>query len=95
MFETPTATGAFFEELEGEPWPLRVHVSGTGYVRRAVQVAAVVGEVVVEQIIPAAGGDGFTGMLAAVPAEGDVLKVGWADDELVDTPVVFHAAGNG
>ena len=90
MFDQPTATDAIFELLEDEPWPLRIHVSGQGYVARAVPVAATVGEVVVQHIIPPPEGRGFTGVLAETPDEGAVLKVGWADSELVATAVTFQ-----
>ncbi len=90
MFEPPTATHAIFELLEGEPWPLRIHVAGEGYVARALPLAAVVGDVVVEQVVEDPTGRGFTGVLAEVPEEGAVLKVGWIDSDLVATDVVFH-----
>jgi hypothetical protein len=94
MSDTPTATEALFEVLEGEPWPLRVHVSGTGYVARALPLVASVGDVVVQQIRTWADESGFTGVLRELPADGDVLRIGWADDELVATPVVFQGGGN-
>lgn len=94
MYEQPTATSAIFELLSGEPWPIRIHVSGSGYLARAIPPAAAVGDVVVQQLMAYPGGGGFTGVLAESPAEGDVLKVGWLGSPLVETPVVFHAGGN-
>jgi hypothetical protein len=95
MFETPTASSAIFEVLEGGPWPLRIHVSGEGYAFRSATLHAAVGDVPVEQIRTWGNEGGFTGVLAEMPADGAVLRVGWADDvELAETPVVFHTGDN-
>jgi hypothetical protein len=89
MFDTPTATHALFELLEAGSYPLRIHVAGSGYVARAIPVAAAVGPVMVQGIMAHPDGQGFTGVLAELPTEGDVLKVGWLGQELVDTTVVY------
>jgi hypothetical protein len=95
MFETPTASDAIFEVVEDDDWVLRIHVSGEGYVARALPLVAYVGDVQVRQIQTFPGADGFTGALDAVPPDGAVLRLGWADDaELVDTPIVFHTGPN-
>jgi hypothetical protein len=95
MFETPTATSAIFELLEGQPWPLRIHVVGSGYVARAAPLYAAVGDVAVRHVRTWGDEGGFTGVLPELPADGDVLKIGWADDaELVETGVVFHTGDN-
>jgi hypothetical protein len=94
MYDTPTATHALFELLQEGPYPLRIHVSGSGYVRRAIPVAAAVGPVMVQDILPHPDGEGFTGVLAELPTEGDALKVGWLGRELVDTGVVYGPEGN-
>jgi hypothetical protein len=96
MFDRPVATEATFEVTDDPEHPLRLHVVGTGFVDRALPLCAMVGEVEVIQVRFWIGGDGFSGDLNALPSEGDVLRLGWFDDgDLVDTPVVYHASGNG
>lgn len=94
MYDNPTATHAVFESLEGGQYPLRIHVAGSGYVRRAIPIAAAVGPVMVQGILPYPDGGGFTGVLAEMPTVGDVLRVGWLGRDLVDTPVVYGPEGN-
>jgi hypothetical protein len=94
MFEIPTADDGTFEVLEGGSHALRLHVTGAGFASRAMPIRARVGEVEVHHIVTWIGEDGFTGLLNERPADGDVLRLAWADsEELVDTTVTFHDAG--
>lgn len=95
MFDNPTATEAIFEQIQQGPWKVRVHVIGSGYVKRAVPAAAVVGDVEVQQITLHPDGRGFTGLMDDRPRHGDVLKVGWLGSPLVATPVVYRTGGVG
>lgn len=95
MSEPLTATSGLFEIVEDEAWPMRIHVEGAGYAQRASLLRAKVGAVPVGQIRTYATENGFTGVLEQVPADGDVLAIGWAEDvELIATPVVFHTGPN-
>lgn len=94
MFDNPTAEDAIFEVLDDEPHVMRLHVAGTGFAARAMPLRAMVGDVEVHHIITWIGGDGFTGVLDETPADGDTLRIGWADGgDLADTPVIYHAGG--
>jgi hypothetical protein len=91
----PNVTDAQFlppdENAIGGPWALYISAQGDGFVERALPLQATVGSVPVQMIVQAPDGNGFSGFLAAIPADGDVLTVGY--EELVPTSVVYHSGG--
>ncbi len=82
-------TEAVFAAREDTEYPIRLHVSGSGFAHVANQVAAAVGDTPVEWIVHSPGASGFSGLLGAVPADGARLRVGWRGSPLVDTDVTF------
>jgi len=93
MAETPRPhgfriTGATFLTLDGEA---RVHiqVAGEGFLARAAPLVARLGEQPVGRIV-LFGDRGFVGVLEESPREGDRLSVGYADQELQATDVVYR-----
>lgn len=70
-------------------WKLRIKVEGSEFLHRAAPVIAQVGTVPVEAIIVRLAGDGFMGLLAALPANGDLLSVGYLDTGLLPTDITF------
>jgi hypothetical protein len=91
----PNVTAAQFvppdENVPGGLWALCISAQGDGFEERALPLQATVGSVPVELIVQWPDGNGFLGFLASIPADGDVLSVGY--EELAPTPVVFHAGG--
>ena len=85
---------AIFESLEGAAWVLRLSVLGAGFDVCSTSITAVVGDVPVELVVHNPDGTGFSGVLATVPPNGAVLKVGWTPDTVADTAVTFHAGPN-
>jgi hypothetical protein len=73
----------------GGPWVLCICAQGDGFVERAVPLSAKVGDVVVQAIYQSPAGDGFTGFLATMPADGAVLSIGY--DELAPTSIVYQS----
>jgi hypothetical protein len=72
-------------------WKLRIKVEGSDFLHRAAPIIAQVGTVPVEAIIVRLAGDGFMGLLAAVPADGETLKVGYLDTELLETGFAYDS----
>ncbi|MBK8258889.1 MAG: hypothetical protein IPK82_40300 [Polyangiaceae bacterium] len=72
---------------------LEIHVTGSGFVARAIPVAAKVGAQSVRSIALKPDGGGFSGLLERVPGDGDRLFVGYMDEALVETSVVFRPGG--
>lgn len=73
-------------------WKLRIKVEGSEILHRAAPFIAQVGNVPVEAIIVRVAGDGFMGLLGAVPADGETLKVGYLDTGLVDTGIAYDSS---
>jgi hypothetical protein len=69
---------------------LRIDVEGSGFVSRAVPLAAYVGDVPVERIVTKLGFSGFAGMLRMLPPEGAELKVGYLDSPLMSTGFTYQ-----
>jgi hypothetical protein len=86
-----TVSDGIFEKLEGGQFVFRVFATGTGFDATSRAPIAMVGDVPVEQFVGYPDGLGFSGLLASVPPDGAVLRVGWTPDSLLDTPVVFSA----
>jgi len=92
--DEPTATAIQFapadNDAPGGPWALRVFVTGTGFVERAVGLTAGVGAVPVQGIFQFPDGSGFAGYLPTTPNDGDALFLGY--DQLTLTNLVFQSA---
>jgi hypothetical protein len=65
-------------------------VIGRGFVHRAVPLAAQVGTQQVEGIQIGSDGNSFSGRLPRAPSPGDRLAVGYLDEELRPTTVVYR-----
>lgn len=72
-------------------WVLQVEVEGSDFHSRAIPFVASVGNVAVEDIFLKLDGDGFVGLLQSLPGEGDELKIGYLDRELVGTGFTYQA----
>jgi hypothetical protein len=82
----------FFEKLEPEALPgftIRLHVMGSNFLHRAHPLQARVGTVEVERIFISPDGEGFSGLLAREPNNGDRLFVRYADEREFSTGVVY------
>lgn len=65
-------------------------VTGRGFVQRAVPLAARVGTQLVESIQIRSDGTSFSGKLQRAPSSGDRLAVGYMDEELRSTSIVYR-----
>ena len=65
-------------------------VIGRGFVQRAVPLAAQVGTQQVEGIQIGSDGNSFSGRLQRAPSPGDRLSVGYLDEELRQTSIVYR-----
>ena len=65
-------------------------VIGRGFMRRAIPIAAKFGALQVENISIAAGGTSFSGQLERAPLPGDRLAVGYLDEGLRPTKIVYR-----
>lgn len=85
-------SNGFFEEMEPGAVPgytIRVRVIGSNFLKRAHPLQARVGAVEVERIFVSPGGEGFSGLLAREPNNGDRLFVRYADEKEFSTGVVY------
>jgi hypothetical protein len=89
-----TVNSAMFEVIEDANYVLRLHAAGEGFDNISLTASAIVGDVPVERVVHFPTGNGFTGLLARVPPEGAVLRVGWTPGHFVDTAVTFQSAPN-
>jgi hypothetical protein len=80
-------TNALFIPGEGNRFELVV--VGRGFVQRAVPLAARVGAQQVENIEIRSDGTSFSGRLRRAPSPGDRLAVGYMDEELRPTSIVY------
>ena len=88
----PRVTGAkFVPAREGDG--VTVQVTGEHFVARAAPLLARVGSQSLARVLVRADGRGFVGMLARSPRQGDRLSFGYADEELVQTSVIFGGGG--
>ena len=83
-----SVTRALF--IPGEDNHFEVLVMGRGFVQRAVPLAARVGTQVVESIQIQSDGTAFSGRISREPTAGDRLSVGYMDEELRPTAVVYR-----
>ena len=84
----PRVTSAqFLPAPEGEGGT--VQVTGEHFLVRAAPLLARVGSQPLARVLVRADGRGFVGMVSRAPRAGDRLFVGYADEELVQTSVVF------
>lgn len=66
-------------------------VTGRGFVQRAVPLAARVGTQAVDSIQIRSDGTSFSGKLRRPPSSGDRLAVGYMDEEMRPTSIVYRA----
>ncbi len=88
-------TGAVFEPLEEPVGDLVMQVSivAGGFEKRAVRLAAVVGDVTLQRIVVFPDGDGIVGFLDTEPPDGARRVVGYLGEEEVETDITFGAGG--
>ena len=81
-------TSATFLDVGGGS--MHVQVAGEDFVARAVPLTARLGDQDVRRVSVRADGRGFAGILERAPRDGDRLFVGYADEELEGTDVVYR-----
>lgn len=84
---------AAFEPVAEPPvpgWKVRVTVVTTEPTERAAPVVGVVGEVPLAGIVSRLDGPGVIGFLADEPPDGAELKIGYADEGLVETGITYE-----
>ena len=86
-----TVTSALF--IPGADNRFDLIVLGRGFVQRAIPLAARVGTQEVEGIQIRSDGTSFSGRLRRAPASGDRLAVGYLDEGLRPTSVVYRGGG--
>lgn len=79
--------------IPGEGNRFELVVIGRGFLRRAIPIAATFGPLRVENISIAAGGTSFSGQLERAPSPGDRLAVGYLDEGLRPTRIVYRGGG--
>jgi hypothetical protein len=82
-----SVTNALFIPGEGNRFDLVV--MGRGFVQRAIPLGARVGAQQVEGIAIRSDGTSFSGKLSRAPSPGDRLAVGYLDEELRPTAIVY------
>lgn len=93
--DRPRVMDAIFIPAGSSRGRVHVQVRGEGFLPRAVPLVARLGEQEVVRVVLSADGRGFAGILEQVPREGDRLHVGYADEELSPTDVVYRGGGAG
>ncbi len=88
----PRVTGAKFIPAR-EGGGVTVQVAGEHFLVRAAPLLARVGAQPLSRVLVRADGRGFVGVLERPPRAGDRLFVGYADEELARTPVIFGGGG--
>jgi len=83
-----SVTNALFIPGEGDRYDLVV--IGHGFVQRAVPLAARIGTQQVEAIEIGSDGKSFSGRLSRAPSPGDRLAVGYLDEGLRPTAIVYR-----
>ncbi|MEP6917438.1 MAG: hypothetical protein ABJC89_17440 [Acidobacteriota bacterium] len=83
-----SVTDALFIPAEGNR--VELVVIGRGFARRAVPLAAQVGAQPVEGIEIRSDGTSFSGRLQRAPSPGDRLALGYLDEELRPTAIVYR-----
>ena len=83
-----TVTNALFISRADHRFELVV--IGDGFVQRAIPLAARVGTQEVEGIEVRSDGQSFSGLLERAPSPGDRLAVGYLDEELQPTSIVYR-----
>jgi hypothetical protein len=83
-----TVTNAVFIPRPGNRFDLIV--TGRGFMQRAVPLAARVGKQNVESIKVRSDGTAFSGRLPRAPSPGDRLEVGYMDEGLRPTSIVYR-----
>lgn len=96
--EPLTVTDATWEAVE-EPveeldWRIRVFLSGSGLIDRAMPLVASVGGVNVEGLSGSMFGKSAQGFLADVPPVGAKLVIGYPDTGLIETNIAFPGLPN-
>jgi hypothetical protein len=81
-------TNALFIPTDGNA--VNLVVIGSGFMKRAIPLAATVGSQRVENISIRSDGTSFSGRLQRPPAPGDRLSVGYMDAGLQPTPFVYR-----
>jgi hypothetical protein len=85
-----SVTNALFIPGEGNRYELIV--IGRGFVQRAIPLAARLGAQQVEGIEIKSDGTSFSGRLRSAPSPGDRLTVGYMDEEMRPTSIVYRSA---
>lgn len=83
-----TITDALF--IPGEGNRFEIVVIGRGFVRRAVPIGAQLGQQEVGNISIRSDGTSFSGRLERAPSPGDRLAVGYMDEGLRQTRIVYR-----
>ena len=86
-------TSALFFPSEGDGHELIV--TGEGFVERAIPLAARVGTQDVQGIEIRSDGTSFSGWLPRAPSPGDRLAVGYRDEGLRPTEIVYRGGDRG
>jgi hypothetical protein len=81
--------------IPGEDNRYELVVIGRGFMQRAIPLAAQVGTQPVEAIKIRSDGTSFSGRLQRPPSPGDRLAVGYLDEELRPTDIVYRGDGGG
>ncbi len=91
--EDVQVTGAVWEAIteptEGLDWVLRVSLSGSGLVDRAIPLVATVGDIAVEALSGSFFGTNAQGFLSAMPPIGAKLSIGYPDTGFFQTEIEF------
>lgn len=85
----PRVTDATFIPAHGGK-PMSIYVRGDNFIKRAVPLLARLGQQMVSRVVIEPGGRAFGGLVERPPRDGDRLYVGYADHDLVATPVVYR-----
>jgi hypothetical protein len=88
--EIETVVYEFVDSTLLPGWVMRVVITGTNIQQRATPILAVVGSQPVLGMMPLIGEQrGVFGFLASEPEAGDELRIGYADEELINTGFLY------
>ena len=80
---------AITEPIAGLDWVLRIDLSGSGLIDRAIPLVATVGQVPVEALSGSFSGTSAQGFLSAMPPVGAKLSIGYPDTGFFETQIEF------
>jgi hypothetical protein len=85
-----TADFEFLPRRLPTDWAMRVVIRGSGFEQTAIPIVAEIGAQRILGLMPDYEQDGVVGFLMSEPLPGEQLKIGYADQPLIETAVTYQ-----